>query len=252
MIPERARVLLHAYLDHELDAASALELEAEINRQPALRHELTRLRSLQTRTREVGYFEAPNGLKERVFASFPTATEEARDVVPAWWRSWAFGSSAIAAALLVWAIGITFFSPQRTSHTVEDVVSAHIRSLMADHLTDLASSERHTVKPWLSGRLDFAPTVPDLSSEGFSLLGGRLDYLYDKAVAAVVYQHRRHVINVFIWPAPNAPISSDRLEENERGYNTVRFAARGMNYWLVSDVNRDDLRRLADLLSREH
>ena len=252
MTPEQTRLLLHAYLDDELDPASALELEAEMNRVPALRQELARLRALQTRVREVGYFEAPNGLKERVFGSLPPTAEENRNAVPVWWRSWAWGSSALAAALLVWALGLTFFYPQRSS-PVDDVVSAHIRSLMADHLTDLASSERHTVKPWLSNRLHFAPSVPELSSEGFYLLGGRLDYLHGKAVAALVYQRRQHVINVFIWPAHDGPaLSSTPDEKTERGYNTIWFAVGGMNYSVVSDVNRQDLLKLAALLSKEN
>jgi anti-sigma factor RsiW len=251
MMPEQARLFLQAYLDGELDAGSALELEAEINRRPALRHELARLTALQSRMREVGYFEVPIGLKERAFAFLSPAAEENRDAVPAWWRSWAIGSTAITAALLV-SVGMTFLYPQPSSRLAEEVVSAHIRSLMTDHLTDLASSERHTIKPWLSNQLDFAPPVPDLSSEGFSLRGGRLDYLYGKAVAAIVYQHRRHVINVFIWPVQDAPISAERGEQTERGYNTLRFAARGMNYWIVSDVNAQDLWKLAELLSREN
>jgi anti-sigma factor RsiW len=122
---------------------------------------------------------------------------------------------------------------------------------MADHLTDLATSDRHTVKPWLSNRLDFAPPVPDLSSEGFHLVGGRLDYLHGKPVAAVVYQLRRHIINVFISPAQDASVSSNPQERTERGYNTVRFVAGTMNYWIVSDVNAQDLRKLAELLSRD-
>jgi anti-sigma factor RsiW len=259
MTPERARVLLHAYLDGELDAASTVDLESEINRVPALRDELTRLRALQSRVREVGYFEAPSGLKERVFASrshespepsFSVKESSSKD--RAYWRGWAIGSSAIAAALLVWTVGMTFFYPRGNSRPAEEVVSAHVRSLMADHLTDLASAERHTVKPWLSNRLDFAPPVPDLSSQGYSLLGGRLDYLHGKAAAAVVYQHRQHIINVFVSPSLDETISAKPQAERERGYNTVRFHSRGMNYWLVSDVNLVDLHKLAELLQSAH
>jgi anti-sigma factor RsiW len=143
---------------------------------------------------------------------------------------------------------MTLFYPQRGSRPAEEVVSAHIRSLMADHLTDLASAERHTVKPWLSNRLDFAPPVPDLSSHGFALVGGRLDYVHGQAAAAIVYQHRRHIINVFVSPSPDEAVSSKPQDEKARGYNTVRFDSRGMSYWLVSDVNAQDLHKLAELL----
>ena len=251
MTPERARILLHAYLDGELDAASTIELETEIDRTSALRQELVRLTALQTKVREAGYFDAPPGLKERVFASLPSAGADNPKTISSWWHPWAIASSAMAAVLLAWIGGTLFYGHDNARPTTE-VVTAHIRSLMADHLTDLASAERHTIKPWLSNRLDFAPPVPDLSDDGFPLLGGRLDYLQGKAVAALVFQHRRHVINVFIWPTQRGRVSSEIDEETYRGYNTVQFASRGMTYWIVSDVNMQDLRKLAGLLSREN
>ena len=248
MTPDRARILLHAYLDGELDAASTIELEGEIDRSPALRQELARLSALQNALREgAARFQAPDGLAERVLAAVAAPQAMSSDKVPSWWRAWAIGASAVAAALLVWTLGSGVFNVHRSASLTEEVVSAHIRSLMADHLTDLASAERHSVKPWLSNRLDFAPPVQDLDSHGFHLVGGRLDYLGGKAVAAVVYRHRQHLINVFVWPSAEET-SADVREANERGYNTARFHSKGMNYWAVSDVNMQDLHKLAELL----
>ena len=248
MTPEMAPALLDAYLDGELDAASTIELEAEIARSPALQQELARLSALQDALRSgPTRFLAPPGLVERALASMPPSREAADDKVPSWWRASAIGSSALAAALLVWILGAPSFYSQRRESSAKEVVSAHIRSLMADHLTDLASAERHTVKPWLSTRLDFAPPVRDFSPHGFQLVGGRLDYLGGESVAAIVYQQRHHIINVFVSPAAEKGSSGVR-EMTERGYNTVRFSSGGMNYWLVSDINTQDLRKLAELL----
>jgi anti-sigma factor RsiW len=247
MTPDNARTLLHAYLDGELDAASTIELEAEIDRSPGLRQELARLSSLQTALRGATRFSAPAGLTERALGSVSTPREKTEGNVSPWWRNAAISASAIAAVLLVWNLAGPLFHSQRRVSSIDEVVSAHVRSLLADHLTDLASVERHAVKPWLSNRLDFAPPVRDLSDHGFQLAGGRLDYLGGEAVAAIVYQQRLHVINVFIWPS-TGETSSRMHEATERGYNTVRFHSAGMNYWIVSDVNAQDLRKLAGLL----
>ena len=174
-------------------------------------------------------------------------------VVPIGVRRWspalAIGSSIIALAIFVSSLGFIFTARDKSSALVEEVVSAHVRSLLADHLTDLASTERHQVKPWLSNRLDFAPPVLDLPNEGFALVGGRLDYLGGKPAAALVYFYRQHIINVFVWPS--VP-SHDRSihTSTHRGYNTAQFASDGMNYWAVSDLNSHDLDKLAKLFQR--
>jgi anti-sigma factor RsiW len=250
MIPETAGVLLHALVDGELDAASTMELQAEIAASPALRQELERLSALQNSVKtHATRFNASPGLAHRLFAALPEAQPKPIPPgIPSWWRSFAIGATATAMALLLWNLS-SFVSRGHAPVLLEEVVSAHVRSLMADHLTDLTSGERHSVKPWLSSRLNFAPPVQDLASEGFSLIGGRLDYLDGKPVAALVYRHRQHVINVFVWPSAGNKDSSIR-SSTHLGYNSTRFASGGMNYWAVSDLNPDDLRKLADLLKQ--
>src|SRR5205085_5951552 len=129
-----------------------------------------------------------------------------------------------------------------------EVVSSHIRSLMADHLTDVASTDQHTVKPWFGGRLDFSPPVSDFAARGYPLIGGRLDYLGNHPVAALVYQHRKHLINVFLWPAVDereaiAPAAT------ERGFQVIRGAHAGMSVWVVSDLNASELGAFARMLT---
>lgn len=250
MTPETARVLLHAFIDGELDAASTIELKAQVDASPALRQELARLSALQSSIQTVASrFSAPPGLTHRLFTALPAAQPERITAeVPSWWRALAMGTSAAAMALLLWNLSFTFVG-RGNDPLLEEVVSAHVRSLMADHLTDLTSAERHSVKPWLSNRLDFAPPVHDFSSEGFSLLGGRLDYVGGKPSAAIVYRHRQHLINVFVWPSAERKESPIRIS-NHRGYNSINFESSGMSYWTVSDLNSDDLGKLAGLLQR--
>jgi anti-sigma factor RsiW len=247
MTPETARVLLHAFIDGELDAASTIELKAQVDASPALRQELARLSALQSSVQtRAARFNAPPPLTQRLFAALPAAQPEG---IPSWWRSLAIGATATAMALLVWNLSATFVSRGNNPVLLEEIVSAHVRSLMADHLTDLTSAERHSVKPWLSNRLDFAPPVPDFASEGFSLVGGRLDYIGGKPAAAIVYRHRQHFINVFVWPSAESTDSPIRIS-NHRGYNSTNFNSGGMSYWTVSDLNSHDLRKLTTLLQR--
>lgn len=250
MTPETARVLLHAYIDGELDPASTIELRAQIENSPALRQELAHLSALQNALQNrATRYSAPPALANRVFAGSPvTARAKIPAGTPSRWRALAIGSTVTAVALLFWSLGL--FAPRdKSAVSVEEIVSAHVRSLMADHLTDLTSAERHAVKPWLSNRLDFAPPVHELAEEGYSLVGARLDYLGGKPAAAIIYRHRQHIINVFVWPSVATDGKPIRALTH-RGYNAATFETDGMTYWTISDLNPVDLRRFAERLQR--
>ncbi len=165
----------------------------------------------------------------------------------AWWRSWAV--PCLAAVALV--TGTMLWLTPRVSRRSQDdllaqaVLASHVRSLMAAHLTDVPSSDQHTVKPWFDGKLDFSPPVQDLSKEGFPLVGGRLDYLEDRPVAALVYQRRKHFINLFIWPALK---DAKQQTVMRQGYNLFHWTQSGMTYWAVSDVNSAELQEFVRLV----
>jgi anti-sigma factor RsiW len=127
---------------------------------------------------------------------------------------------------------------------VGDVVSAHLRSLQVEHLTDVQTSDQHTVKPWFNGRLDVAPPVVDLTAQGFTLLGGRLDYIDGRAVAAIVYRRRNHVLNLFVTPGAG----SERAVKTEtvQGFNVKSWSDQGLSFWAVSDVNAEELQEFVD------
>jgi len=154
----------------------------------------------------------------------------------------------VAASLVVVLLAVFVTFDQAADHRLtEEVVSSHIRSRMAEHLTDVASSDQHTVKPWFAGKVDLAPPLTDLKEQGFPLAGGRLDYLQNRAVAAEVYKRNNHVINLFVWPASGNRSTTKKLSL-AKGYNVISWENSGMNYCAVSELNPVELREFADLL----
>lgn len=246
---EAAQTLLDAHVDGELDANHTAELEEHIagclNCSAAWQH----LVSLRAAMREnAPYYEAPAALAERIRNTLHGASEP-KAFQPHW--RWA----ALAACLLLAvSFGFNLFMlrtrPQATTPdtTVEQAVSSHIRALLGNRLVDVPSSDRHTVKPWFNGKTSFSPAVKDLSSQGFPLLGGRLDYVSDRTVAALVYQRRKHVIDMFIWPEDGRN-TKYAPEQTVNGYNIVRWTTGGMAYCVVSDLNTDELRAFKRIFS---
>jgi len=179
-------------------------------------------------------------LRRRIEASLPQAKVPSRRAVL---RGFAMGSaaSAIAATGLV-AIILRNDDAQRIE---SEVVSAHLRSLQAGHLTDVLSTDQHTVKPWFNGKLDVSPPVVDLTAQGFTLIGGRLDYVDARAIAAIVYRRRAHVINLFVAQTASTERQPAKLETIQ-GFNIRRWSDRGLNYWAVGDLARDELAEFGD------
>lgn len=231
--PDR-ELMLHALVDGELDAKSALDIEAHVAGCAGCSAELTAIHEVKIALREapVGY-RAPPALMDRIEAAISEATappKRRRFAVTSWVMSGAAGALAASLALIA-------FLP--TGETLEgQLVDAQVRSLEAQHLVDVQTSDRHTVKPWFNGKIDFAPPVVDLAAQGYPLVGGRLDHLAGRDVAAIVFHRRAHVINLFVWKAAG---SAGPTLEHRQGYSLVRWSAGGLTYWAVSDVDSPDL-----------
>jgi anti-sigma factor RsiW len=235
--------LLHAYLDGELDSASSLELEARMAGNPALRSACERLRDLSAAIREkTDYHAAPAALRSRLGAALPPLGK-ARPFSWNWLKPAAAFGVAIVAGFF---IAFIFMRTDESQVLAREVVASHVRATLAGRLTDVASANQHTVKPWLSARLPFSPPVAELSAQGFELAGARVDYVGGRQAAVLVYKRREHVVSVFISPALN-PAGSGALAQE--GFNIERFARDGMRFWVISDLNRNELGDFAKLLA---
>jgi anti-sigma factor RsiW len=233
MKPEDTARALHAYVDGELDAVSSAEFEAELASNPSLRAAHERLRELSASIRaNAQYYTAPPRLKNA-----PAA--------PRWRYAVLVPAFALMAAVAV-AVGLLATRTGEDEALAREAVAAHVRAGLSGRRIDVASSDQHTVKPWLSARLPFSPPVPDLSQSGYELTGARLDYLGGAPAAAMVYKRRQHVIDVYVSrgadPSPRS-LSRD-------GFNLEHFAAAGLRYWIVSDLDPDELSEFSRLFAQ--
>ncbi|GJE46434.1 zf-HC2 domain-containing protein [Methylobacterium soli] len=250
---------LNALLDGELDAANSLRCETHVAQCPACAAELERLRALRARLARDGIaWRAPAALRARILTTLAEeAGRAARDgnATPAQTQAPDRWAARLRAAATRWggvpaglalaaslALAVLVTRPDEGPDLSSQLVSGHVRSLLASHLTDVPSSDQHTVKPWFSGRTDFSPPVVDLDARGFTLVGGRLDYIENRVVAALVYRRRKHVINLFLWPSDGRrPRASAR-----EGYNILGWQQAGLSYWAVSDLNAVELKEFQD------
>jgi len=243
--PEESSKLLNAYVDRELDPGATLELEAELGRDPVLKRTCRDLELLGAAVRaDAAYHQAPQSLRARLTANAAGVPGRVRPRVARWLP---VAAAFAAGVLMTWTVGWLQPMGSEESRLGEEAVSSHVRNILANRAMDVASSDEHSVKPWLSARLDYSPPVRDFAADGFELSGGRLDYLGGRLVADLIYRHRQHTVDVFVWPAsPDRPLSSAA----RNGFNVVHFTRGGMTYWLVSDVALPDLERFAQALPR--
>lgn len=244
------RNLLHAYIDDELDLVRSMELEDHLVECGDCAREVASYRALKETLEPADLrYAAPEGFRERLMAKLEEAERpQSRPVFQSrsipWWN-WA----SVAACLLIVALAFFFNSYKQRGHDLaRAIVADHVRSLMASHLTDVLTSDQHTVKPWFTGKLDFSPQVRDFSGAGFELVGGRLEYLDGHSAAAIVYQRRKHVINVFTWPLAGS--DAQPRSSAQQGFNLVEWRQSGMYYCAVSDLNQQELSELASLLRK--
>jgi anti-sigma factor RsiW len=238
MTCDEAEILLHALLDGELDAGNSRAVEAHLASCPRCAALLQNYRDLRRAIAAVDLHEtAPASLRLKIAAAVPVAQPpqpSRRSVLKGF-----VAGSALSAALAA-SLAVVVLRNDDEQRILGDIVSAHLRSLQAGHLTDVLSSDQHTVKPWFNGRLDVAPPVIDLTAQGFTLIGGRLDYVDGRPLGAIVYRRRTHVINLFVAQGANAEHHQAKIEIMQ-GFNVRRWSDRGLNYWAASDLAADEL-----------
>jgi anti-sigma factor RsiW len=238
---QQAKPLIEPYADGELDAVAILELEKHIHDCSACALAWHNAQALKKALKQdTLYFPAPKELRRKVktelYSQFATKSR---------WSFWNWNwltatTTGVSTACLALLLTVTLTRPSAQQQVAQEIVSSHIRSLMAGHIMDVVSTDQHTVKPWFNGKLDFSPPVKDLAGQGFPLIGGRLDYLGGHSVAALVFQRNKHLINLFIWPVsakdsepvPLAPV---------HGYNLIHWSEAKMTFWAVSDLNEKEL-----------
>jgi anti-sigma factor RsiW len=238
-------------MDGELDLVRTIEMEMHVKRCTTCAQKLENQRELRTALRRSSLaYAAPAVLLDRIQSSLRASSGVGiqerpfkSPSLPIW--QWA-GAVAVLAlfSLAGWQLAARSSRDQRIAR---EVFSSHVRSLEANHLMDVVSTDQHTVKPWFDAKLDFSPPVEDLANDGFPLVGGRLDYLEGRKVAALVYQRREHMINVFVWPNPTGSEATQAIESRQ-GYNIMRWSHGGFQCWAVSDVAPSDLAEFVRLL----
>jgi anti-sigma factor RsiW len=269
---EEATKLMDGYLDGELDPITSQTIEQHLREchkcDQAYKTHGSLIRAIGNAT---PYYKAPAALRERIQSSlreeiaerptrnvardsqvlFRRRQPELRTIL--WGTPWnwlGLAAAIVFAAIIAWNVLPRLQRPGAEQFLATQLIASHVRSLMANHLTDVASSDQHTVKPWLDAKLDFAPAVVDLSSDGFPLIGGRLDYLDNRPVAALIYQRRKHFINLFVWPAaPDATRTPKTI--TRQGYQLLHWVDSDFNYWAVSDVSDNDLQALKQQFEKQ-
>lgn len=243
--------LLHAYIDAELDMANSLKVEQHLEKCSACRRDYHDYRALSAAIRDDSlYFQTPAPFQKRIQAALRKADEPANIARVGSWRRLAVAATLLLCALFgIWGL-IQFWSRSSDQNLmVQQVLNSHMSSLMGNHLVDFTSSDENAIKPWFAGKLGFSPPVIDLHPQGFSLIGGRLDYLDHQPVAAIVYKVDTHIIDLFVWPSTQHDESGARLL-NLQGYHLISWRAYGMNCWAISDLDSGGLQQFVRLVQQ--
>lgn len=254
---------VQAYFDGEVDAVSAAEIERHVEHCSECRALLRDLDEVRTRLRrDVSYADAPPKLRSQIMRTLDLEAAGVGDIAvpplisrPSAPNSrlrrgrgfWSAIAGGIGGAALAGVIAVFVVIPRMDSPITREILSAHVRSLLPSHLIDVASTDKHTVKPWFAGNADVSPVVADFEPHGFNLVGGRADYIDHQRSAVVVYRHGPHVINVFSWAG------TDRLPSNSTrsGYHLAFWSQGDIHYCAVSDTSWDELLGLVRLLREQ-
>ena len=242
----QARNCMHGYLDREIDPVTAAAIEEHLHACAGCAKAYSTQTALHAAVKQhAAYYTAPDALAARIRAGINTTDEKPTRKNILRWPWFPLAAAVAATAIITWTTAIQLGTGSRNERIGEEVVAGHARAMLTNHLTEVASSDQHTVKPWLRSKLDFSPPVTDLTTAGFPLVGGRLDYVNQRPVAALVYRHRQHVIDLFVWPDAQAGPSAMQAS-SKQGFNMLSWSSAGMVFWAISDLNAADIRTFAE------
>lgn len=236
---DEVRPRLEAYVDGELAEAERVQLRDHLADCPECGPEATALEHLRDGIRQSApVYRAPEALRSEIrFALRRQAATSARGARPA--PGWVAYAASILLAVAVGSGGTLLITGERQEDAVaNELIDSHLRSLLGNHLTDVASSDQHTVKPWFAGRSELSPPAVDLAGEGFPLVGGRLDLIAGKPIPALVYRRREHVVNVFVLPASRGDLAKTLTR---RGYSLRHWDEGDLGFWAVTDAAPSEL-----------
>lgn len=238
---------IESYLDAELTLSDRRDFEQHVAACEACSHALEGMRAIKHMVKDAEYKNAPPSLRHNIQSQLRDYTgEEISRSGLLHWLVFGMGAMSIG-SLATWLVMFFMISSPLQSKLADDIISSHVRSLMVDHVTDVKTSDSHTVKPWFNGRVDFSPSIKDVTGAGFELIGGRLDYIQGKAVSAVVYKRRAHIINAFSFKNEASETSETTRVLNRDGYNIIYWKNNGLDHWVISDLNMKELKKFTHL-----
>jgi anti-sigma factor RsiW len=247
----QAQTYIECYVDEQLDPVTSARVEEHLHQCAGCQRALARLSSLRSLIKEaVPYHTAPDRLSKEIRDRINRERGISGSKAGFAWLQWLRPVALVAAtAVVTWLVALQLQSAPKTERLASQIITSHARSTVTGHVTDVVSSEGHTVKPWLSSKLDFSPPVVDLSAAGFALVGGRLDYLDNRPVSVVVYRRRQHVIDLFVWPESEAPRTTPSQVVSRQGYQVLHWTGGGMTFWAISDLNAGEMKIFAENFS---
>lgn len=244
-----AEPLLHARLDNELDIAGVITVDRHLSECRPCAAQYAALQNLKQEIADAKpAFALPPKLERKLASRF---TSQEAPLACIWSRSWASAAAVVGAAACIAALIVVLPMMRSTDGTnaiAAEILDNHLRALQPGHLFDVESSDQHTVKPWFQGKTDFSPPVPDLTNDGFVLVGGRLEVIHQQPAAAIVYRRRQHVISLYVLPSPGE--EAKPAFQDLGGYHLLHWSQDSMSYWAVSDVASADLRDFASLMDQ--
>jgi anti-sigma factor RsiW len=247
MTCREAEVLLHARLDNELDIANCTSIDHHLAECRACAAQYESLQNLheEISTAELTYAPSPK-LEQKLASRFLLEKKSSARFWDGSWLKAYVTATAAAGVIILILLTPNLRRTRETDATSAEILDNHLRSLQPGHLVDVPSSDQHTVKPWFQGKVSFAPLVPELTNNGFILIGGRLEVIHQQPAAAIVYRRRQHLISLYVTPSPGADANLEVSDVG--GYHVAHWTRDKMSYWAVSDVGMADLRQFADLV----